>query len=162
MAGPFTVSQQKTMGEQKKYPYYSLRDKVDSWLRFAELGILVALPLVVSFYSSKWCAGILLVEFLSLYLGILICDFDRWYNYRNTENQIEEVQADKTVPVSELEEILDRLTYFENNYLLSIKSLYRFLDRDEIPFHMNNLDWLEIVSLLNRLSLTVGKRFDTK
>lgn len=144
--------------------FFWLREHVDNTIRYIELGVLFALPLVVAFFSKKYAGAIVALEGSAYYIGMLICDFDQWYN-REYDSIKKEVEGFPTnLPSTELDAILERLHDFEYEYPLTLDRMYSFVLNNEIPYGMDNLDWLEMVSLLNRLSLQVGKRFeeDTK
>jgi hypothetical protein len=139
--------------------YFYLREEVDSVIRYIELGILIALPIVVAVFSKKYAAAIVVTEILSCYFGTLICDFDKWWNSRVYDEGRNELLITLPPPNTELETILARLKYFEDVYAVTLGKIYIYLDADIVPFK-NNLDWIEMVSLLNQLSLYVGKRFE--
>ena len=60
---------------------------------------------------------------------------------------------------TELENIIKRLRYFNHKYWMSIEDIFLHVERNQVPIQ-NNLDWIEMVSLVNRLSLSLGKQFD--
>ena len=138
--------------------YFSLRDKIEVILRYIELGIAFVLPITIAlFFSIKPALIIGAIELLSYYIGKFVCEFDAWYN--SQPQYFQEEFPESSASLTELEKILRRITYFKNKYYISIESMYVYLDTDTIPFG-NNLDWIEMVGLLNQLSLLVGKRFE--
>ena len=156
----FPPGSSSSLGDVKAEPgrrYFSLRDQINVGIRYVELGFLFALPLCVAFFSKKYASIIIAIEATSYYLGMLTYEFDIWYNNRSSEKKVTE----PTPPNSptELETIIKRLEYFEDKLWISVPDMYLYLDANKIPCK-DNLDWLEIVGLLNQLSLHIGKRFE--
>jgi hypothetical protein len=141
--------------------WFSLREHMDRWIRKIEFGILFVLPLAIATYSLRLALTIVAVEIISCWVGDLIFDFDQWYNGRPITAKDVEREKDPA-PTTELDAAIARLRELNYGYPISVYSLYQNLQADTIPFGMDNLDWLEIVSLLNTLSLSVGKRFENE
>lgn len=141
--------------------YFYLREEIDSIIRYIELGALFTIPLILAFFSKKWALAVVWGEIAAYYLGVLICGFDNWYNQRITSTQLGFPEPNPVTASTELEIALTRLEYFQNKYAITIQDIYRYLENDIVPFQ-DNLDWLELVSLINQLSLHIGERFKTK
>jgi hypothetical protein len=140
--------------------FFYLNEEVNKFLNHFRVGFVFVFPFVVALFSWKLALVIVGIGVASYVVGKLIQEFTYWYNSRPPEiTGIIKLPEEDRNPISpELEEVLERLHYFENKYFITICDMYRYLDRGEIPVQ-DNLDWIEMVSLLNRLSLNVGKYF---
>jgi len=137
--------------------YFYVSEYLDNFFDRIREGILVGLPLVTAFFSLRWASFIVAVECVSYVIGVVSREFDMWWNQRG--NYAEESDLKIAGPSTELETLLNRLQYFTSKYGISPGDMYLYLDANVIPFN-NNLDWVEIVSLLNQLSLWIGKHFE--
>lgn len=142
--------------------YFWVRERVDNIIRYMGYGCIFVVPLTLAFFSKKYAAALIAAEFASYYIGTLICVFDSWYNQRvsDLKPQEEERYPEEKFANPELSKILQRLQQLSWHYGISPFDLYYYLDRDEVP--LENLDWIEAVSLLNQLSLYIGKRFENE
>jgi hypothetical protein len=145
-----------------KYPgrrFIYLHEEINKLVFHFKAGFVFVFPIVVAFFSIYKAVFIVGVAVASYFFGQLIQEFTYWYNSRPEGTIIGKVPEGDRNPISpELAEILERIHYFENKYYITICDMCRYLDEGKIPFQ-DNLDWIEIVSLLNRLSLNVGKYF---
>jgi hypothetical protein len=140
-----------------KRRYIYLQEEVNQFFNYAKVGILIILPLCVAYFSVWAAAGIVFVVFLSYMMGRFFQECTYWWNSRIV---YEEMDVPLPTPtLTPLEEKIERLRYFESKYFITTGDMLRYLDTGKIPFE-NNLDWIEIVSLLNWVSLNVGKHFD--
>jgi len=155
-SGTSTSGPSVKIGEGRRW--FSLRERLDTVGRYFGLGYFFALPIVVAFLSIKSALAILAVEALGYYIGMMIYEFDKWYNYRTMGEKLEG-EEEWCEPLTESRRILKRFNYFRYKYGISLDDVFLFLDRPEIPIR-DNLDWIELVSIVNDLSLHVGQRFD--
>jgi hypothetical protein len=139
--------------------YFSIVDRIERFSRFLNVGLPIVLPLVVSIFSFNIAFAIFTIEVVSYIVGRLMTDFDRWYNPERYDGNVPEPK-NPLMPEArtELNEILDRLHFFEMKYYIGISDMYLWLESGVVP--PDNLDWMEMVSLLNRLSLNIGKHFE--
>ena len=164
MSGPMGAvpskisSGDKACGTPGGRRYFWFGDFINGLYTKAALGYWLVLPLVVAYFSIKYAIAIILVEVLSYYVGYMILEFDCWYNSKSGEITIPEIYLWQPKS-TELSAILERLHYFELKYVVTVRTFYCWLDSETAPIK-NNLDWIEIVSLLNQLSLWIGKHFD--
>jgi hypothetical protein len=141
--------------------YFYLTEWIrNTFLANIQIGIFLVLPLVVMIFSKLYAFSIIAIEIVSFCLGGIIKDFEMWYNRRDGEVKIAEGE-EKILPRTELGDTLERIQYFERKYWITIKDMYIFLSKDTgFTPTIDNLDWIEMVSLLNKLSLNVGKHFE--
>ena len=121
-------------------------------------GFPIAFPLITALFSIKVAIGIVAIELLSWMLGTLIIEYEYWHYYRKREEG-EKEPPKSTKKLSELEQIVNRLEVLHQKYGLRTETVVLLLHDNTIIPKMDNLDWLELVGLVNQLSLYVGKNF---
>jgi hypothetical protein len=148
---------------ERRYFYFTEWIR-NTFLRNLELGCPFILPIVVAFFSKKYAVAIVTVEILSAFIGSLSYDFDVWYN---SDSELKLEVPLKQKPDTKLEKILERLKYFEKKYWIKTSDMYLLLDKKPEEHNktwptIDNLDWIEMIGLLNELSLHIGKHFDSE
>lgn len=149
----------KALGPKGRFgPSFYLSSWLDNAFLYIRIGIILAAPFMAAlFFSIKTGLVIFAIEVLSYNIGCIAGEFDRWWNVYDKDSE-EEKEVEK-LNLSELDKVIERLNYFEHKYYINTHGLFRLLEDKVAPSVINNLDWLEIVSLLNQLSLSVGKHF---
>jgi hypothetical protein len=100
---------------------------------------------------------------LAALVGLLIFLYGVGWLLQNSDHLVSEISSSKELePVDNVRQygvpVLDRLEQFEAQYHLSTVHFMSFVYNDWIPAGMNNLDYLEWISLANDLSsITLDK-----
>jgi len=91
-----------------------------------------------------------------LSVGWCIAHWDDFYNLFRTQEKTAPKSISDPIPYGI--PVLDKLTYFERKYKISTTVFLTFVCEDVIPLGMNNLDYLEWISLINDLPFLISKR----